>query len=147
MHASHLARRLAATLIPGLGGVGVALGKDDPHFALQANGAGVLSYVRRAEIEALADASTSNCILRLTDGEDIRASQKCGLPIELDKPKARFCHRFMRLGTLDLEVPTILRQLTKGTGQKVTRSASISPKEIRNGVAANRPLGSGFCKD
>jgi hypothetical protein len=57
MHASHMARRLAATLIPGLGGVGVALGKDDPHFALQANAAGVLSYVRRyvrrAEIEGL----------------------------------------------------------------------------------------------
>jgi hypothetical protein len=51
MHASHLARRLAATLIPGVGGVGVALGKDDPYFALQANAACVLSYVRRAEIE------------------------------------------------------------------------------------------------
>ncbi len=67
MHASHLVWRLAATLIPGLGAAGAALGQDYTYLALQTNAAGIFSYVRRAEIEAFTDASPSNCILKLTE--------------------------------------------------------------------------------
>ena len=56
---------------------GTVLGQDDPFFALQTKAPGIFSYVRRAEIEAFADASPSNCILILSDGEDVRAFQKC----------------------------------------------------------------------
>lgn len=55
----------------------MALAEDDPLHALQTNASGVFNYVRRAEIEAFADASHSNCILILTAPEDIRALQKC----------------------------------------------------------------------
>ncbi len=35
MHASHLVWRLAATLLPGLGAAGVALGQTDTYLALE----------------------------------------------------------------------------------------------------------------
>jgi hypothetical protein len=57
---------------------------------------GVVSYVRRAEIEAFSDASPSNCILILTDGEDDRAFQKCSsIAAELkDKHLVSFPNKF-----------------------------------------------------
>jgi hypothetical protein len=46
-------------------------------LAIQTNNAGALNYVRQSEIEAFADVSPANCMLILSDGEEIRVFQKC----------------------------------------------------------------------
>jgi hypothetical protein len=51
--------------------------EDDPWLAIQTNNAGALNYVRQSEIEAFADVSPTNCMLILSDGEEIRVFQKC----------------------------------------------------------------------
>ena len=63
-------------------GAGIAAGEEDPDLAVQTNAASAINYVRQSEIEAFADVSPSNCILLLTDGEDmteriLRVFQKC----------------------------------------------------------------------
>ena len=57
--------------------MGSAAAKDDPYLAVKANAAGMVNYVRRSEIEALADVSPSDCMLILSDGEEIRVFEKC----------------------------------------------------------------------
>ena len=77
MHASRLVWRLAAILILPLATFGTAAGADDPYLAIKPHAAGSINYVRQSEIEALADVSSSNCIVILTNGEDIRVFQNC----------------------------------------------------------------------
>lgn len=72
-----LAALLVALLVASLSGAGPVLADEDPYVALQTSNAGTLSFVRRAEIDAYADASGSDCILILGNGEDVRAFQKC----------------------------------------------------------------------
>jgi hypothetical protein len=77
MHASRLVWRLAAISLLPLATFGTAAGEDDPYLAIKTNAAGTINYVRQSEIEAFADVSASNCILILTNGEDIRVFQNC----------------------------------------------------------------------
>jgi hypothetical protein len=77
MQASGLAWRFAAIALPFLVASGPAAGQDDPWLAIQTNNAGALNYVRQSEIEAFADVSPANCMLILSDGEEIRVFQKC----------------------------------------------------------------------
>jgi hypothetical protein len=77
MQTSGLAWRFAAIVLPVLVASGPAAGQDDPWLAIQTNGVGTINYVRQSEIEAFADVSASNCIVILSDGEDIRVFQKC----------------------------------------------------------------------
>jgi len=77
MRATSLALGVAALMVLLLAPLSGAAGEEDAYLAIQINPAGGLSYVRRSEIQAFADVSPSNCLLLLTDGEDIRIFQKC----------------------------------------------------------------------
>ncbi|HEY8008266.1 MAG TPA: hypothetical protein VIE66_16055 [Methylocella sp.] len=72
-----LASRAAAIALPALILSGAAACQEDPWLAIQPNASGATNYVRRSEIEAFADVSPSNCMLILSDGEEIRVFQKC----------------------------------------------------------------------
>jgi hypothetical protein len=101
MHASRLVWRLAAISLLPLATFGTAAGEDDPYLAIKTNAAGTINYVRQSEIEAFADVSASNCILILTNGEDIRASVAAGLQ---DKSLVSFPND---LGTVFVSSPFI----------------------------------------
>ncbi len=77
MQASRSAWRFAAIALPVLVASAPATCQDDPWLAIQTNNAGALNYVRQSEIEAFADVSPANCMLILSDGEEIRVFQKC----------------------------------------------------------------------
>ncbi|MFZ0494705.1 MAG: hypothetical protein WBE80_06815 [Methylocella sp.] len=57
-------------------------GQEDPFITLQTNVPGAFSYVRREEIEALADVSPSQCVLLLSTGKDVRAFEKCASALD-----------------------------------------------------------------
>ena len=65
-----------------------ATSQEDPFVALQTNTPGVLSYVRRQEIEALTDVSPSQCVLLLSPKllfsprKDVSAFEKCASILE-----------------------------------------------------------------
>lgn len=77
MHASRLVWRLAAIASLHLAQLGSAPAKDDPYLAVKANAAGTVNYVRRSEIEALVDVSPSDCMVILSDDQEIRVFEKC----------------------------------------------------------------------
>gem|GEM_PF-2935990 len=76
MHDLRFVWRLVAIAFLLLIGAGIAAGEEDPDLAVQTNAASAINYVRQSEIEAFADVSPSNCILLLTDGEDIKSVSK-----------------------------------------------------------------------
>lgn len=76
MHDLRFVWRLVAIAFLLLIGAGIAAGEEDPDLAVRTNAASAINYVRQSEIEAFADVSPSNCILLLTDGEDIKSVSK-----------------------------------------------------------------------
>jgi hypothetical protein len=54
-----------------------AAAQEDAYLALQSNAPGAFNYIRLAEVQVFLDASPSRCTIILTDGEEIRAFQKC----------------------------------------------------------------------
>lgn len=63
-----------------------AAAAQDPYFVLQGHKPGLLNYVRRSEIQAFVDASPAHCIVILSNGDEIRAFQKCSkMTDELNK--------------------------------------------------------------
>jgi hypothetical protein len=77
MHASRSIWWLAAILLFHLATFCTAASEHDPYLAIKTHAAGTTNYVKHSEIEAFADVSGSNCILILTNGEDIRVFQNC----------------------------------------------------------------------
>ena len=69
--------RLAAITSLLLAQLVSAAAKDDPYLAVKANAAGMVNYVRGSEIEALVDVSPSDCMVILSDGQEIRVFEKC----------------------------------------------------------------------
>ncbi|WP_156898297.1 hypothetical protein [Methylocapsa acidiphila] len=54
-----------------------AAADHDPFLALSTHVEGVVNYVRASEVQALVDLNQSKCLLVLTNGEELRAWQKC----------------------------------------------------------------------
>lgn len=54
-----------------------ASAQSDPYLALQTHIAGQQNYVRRSEVQAFLDVSPAHCIIFLSNGEEMRAFQKC----------------------------------------------------------------------
>jgi hypothetical protein len=50
---------------------------EDPYFQLHSAKPGKFDYVRKSEIQAFVDVSPSHCIVILSNGDEIRAYQKC----------------------------------------------------------------------
>ncbi|SFK38285.1 hypothetical protein SAMN05444581_10729 [Methylocapsa palsarum] len=50
---------------------------EDAYFQLHSAKPGKFDYVRKSEIQAFVDVSPSHCIVILSNGEEIRAYQKC----------------------------------------------------------------------
>lgn len=54
-----------------------AAAQEDPYFPLHSAKPGKFNYVRKSEIQAFVDVSPSHCVVILSNGDEIKAYQKC----------------------------------------------------------------------
>jgi hypothetical protein len=77
MRASGLFCLIAGILAGGL--AQDASAEEDAFLALPSNAAGAFNYARVSDIQVFMDAGPSRCSVLLTDGEEIKAFQKCSV--------------------------------------------------------------------